>query len=59
MLGEGGYLRVKDMVVIEQDQKTPKKYMTESVFDSRQRWSLKPKVSQLQIFSALLVIWTT
>jgi len=35
------YWQIKDIIVIEKDQKKPKKNMTESVFDSRQRWSMK------------------
>lgn len=50
-LQTGLCLQIKAIIVIEKDQKAPKKYMTESVFDSRQRWSSKPKVSQLQTFS--------
>lgn len=42
-------MQITDIVVIEKDQKQPEKYMTESVFDIRQRRSLKPKVSHTDI----------
>lgn len=56
---KGLCLQIKNMMVTEKDQKMPKKCITESVFDSRQRWSSKPEVSQLQAFSVLLVLSIT
>lgn len=54
--------QIKDMIVIEKDQKTPMKYVAESVFDSRQKLSSNPKVSQLQAHRcrySFLVVWIT
>lgn len=52
-------LQIKYIIIIEKDQKMPKKCITESGFGSRQRWSSKPEVSQLQAFSAFLVLLIT